>query len=330
MENKILKAEIRGERAVRRIAASIGYVIAAVLLIMVLTQYLKFDPKTGEDITDGKLKQFLKVYENKALIEAAAFSVLASLTCFLPAFLADISTFAVSAASLFIIYQKTLGNITKFPNGFFAMAVCFFGASLYCAVMRSKIYNTKGRRFNLNPLIPLSAFLMLADAFICKKIVDFKYEYEIYNRLVDVTADDYVEKDWGVFEPLLQKIDLCVDSDYISISIVLTFAALIVLVLHNFPRLATLSAGTAAFYTLYKMTVGNIKVASVPIFLVSVFALAAAIAAVSASGHLKDESEYAPEELEEEVDEDDEDELEYLKNKNELEKNGLEMQDFDC
>ena len=55
MENKILKAEIRGERAVRRIAASIGYVIAAVLLIMVLTQYLKFDPKTGEfDLTASK------------------------------------------------------------------------------------------------------------------------------------------------------------------------------------------------------------------------------------------------------------------------------------
>ena len=53
MENKILKAEIRSERAVHRIAASIGYVIAAVLLIMVLTQYLKFDPKTGEEITDG-------------------------------------------------------------------------------------------------------------------------------------------------------------------------------------------------------------------------------------------------------------------------------------
>ena len=171
---------------------------------------------------------------------------------------------------------------------------------------------------------------MLANSFICKKIVDFKYEYEIYNRLVDITADDYVEKDWGAFKPLLQKIDLCVDADYAAISLVLAFVGVIILVLHNFPRLSLLASGTGAAYVLYKITTGSVEAAPVAIFFVAVFALAASVCAVSASQRLRDEAEYPPEELDEDADEDDEDEEEYLSAKKSLEANGLEMQDYDC
>lgn len=330
MENKVIRAEIRNERAFRRISAVIGYVIAAVLMIMLLTLYLKFKPETGEDITDGKLKQFLDVYSNKALLQTVILCVAASLLCYLPAFLADISTLAVAVAALSVMYQKTLGNISKFPNGFFVLSAVFFGASIFCAAKRCTIYNTKGRKFNFNPLVVISSFLMLANSFICKRIVDFKYEYEIYNRLVDITADDYVEKDWGAFRPMLQKIDLCVDADYAAISLVLAFVGVIILVLHNFPRLSLLASGTGAAYVLYKTTVGSIEVAPIAIFFVAVFSVAASVCAVSASQRLRDESEYPPEELDEDAEEDDEDDQEYLDAKKALEANGLEMQEYDC
>lgn len=340
MENKVINAETRSERAVRRVAAALGFVIAAVMCIMLLTAYLKFKPEMKEEIIDeitgeiiqeaseGKLKQFLKVYSNGAMLKVVIFNVVAGILCFLPARLADISTFAVAFASIYVLYQKSLGNISKFPNGFMLTALCFFAAAVYCAVKRNQIFDVKGRKIKINPLIPISSAVMLVSSLICKKIVDFKYEYEVYTRFVDKDAEDFVEKDWGNLRPLLPKIDMCVDTDYISIAIVLAFVAVIILVLHNFPRLAAIAAGVGTFYTLYKITVGTIEVIPLPIFLITVIGTVCAIAAVSATADLKKEKDYADGELDENIDEDDEDELEYQDLKKNLEKNGLEMQDF--
>jgi len=340
MENKVLKAEIRSERGVRRISASLGFVIAAVALIMLLTAYLKFKPEMKEEIideitgeiiqeaSDGKLKQFLHVYSNGALLKIVVFCMGASLLCFLPARFADVSTFAVGCASLYVLYQKTLGNISKFPNGFFLTGLCFFGAAVYCAVKRNQIFNAKGRRLKINSLIPISSLFLFLGSLICKTIVDFKHEYEMYTRLVDQKAEDFVEKDWGNFRPILAKIDICVDADYLSIAIVLAFVAVIVLVLHNFPRLAVVASASGMLYTLHKISVGNVKVVSLTIFFMSVFAVIAAVGAVSSNASLKAEKDYADGELDEDIDEDDEDEAEYMQTKRDFDKNGLEMQDY--
>lgn len=328
MEDKVLKAEIRSERAVRRISASLGFVIVLFVGILFLTAYLKFDPKVGEDVSAGKLEQFFEEYVNKAPLEIAILFFVSSLLCYLPACLADISTFAVGLSTLFVVYQKSVGSITKFPNGVLLVAICFFGASLYCAVKRNQIYNSKGLKIRINTLIPISSAFLLCGAVVCSKIVDFKREYELYNRLADKTEEDFVEKSFGIFEPIAPKIDMCVEADLVSAAIVFVFTALIVLLLHNFPRLAALSSLFALFYTLYKITVGSFDLTGMTLFFVPILAAACAISSVSAKLMLKSPEEYAEGELDEELDEDDEDEKEYLENKEALEKHGLEMEDY--
>lgn len=328
MDKKVLTAEARSEKAVRRISASLALVVAAVLLIMILSAYLKFKPQIGEEITDGKLKQFLDKYSNVGLLQSAVITLIAGLLAFLPSYLADASTIFAAAASIMVLYQKSIGNITKFPNGVFITSCVFFAASVYCSVKRNQIFNAKGRRFNLNSTLIISSLVFLANAFVCKKIVAFKAEYELYSRLVDVTAEDFVEKNWGIFEPLISKIDKCVAADYTSIAIVSVFIALIILVLHNFPILASLAATTGTIYTLYKITVSSIAAAPLPIFFMTVFAATLAVASVSSNARLRLTEEYDENELDPDADEDDEDDAEYLETKAELEKNGLEMQDF--
>ena len=208
------------------------------------------------------------------------------------------------------------------------VAICLFGASLYCAVKRRQIYNTKGVKFKLNPLIPISSIIFASGAYMCKRIVDFKLEYETFNRLADRSTEEYLEKDWGNFKPLITQIDSCVDSDCISIAIVLAFVAAIIIVLHNFPRLASVTGFVGLAYTIYKMTVGNVHAAAVTIFFTAIFGAACAVCAVSATGKLKPAEEYDEAELDENIEEDFEDEAEYLENKEALEKNGLDMEDF--
>lgn len=328
MDNKVLTAETRSEKAVRRISASLAFIVFAVLFIMILSAYLKFKPQVGEEVTDGKLKQFLDDYSNMGLFQAAVLIFAAGIFAFLPMIISDISTFFAAFASLMILYQKSIGNIDKFPNGVFVTSCVFFAASVYCSVKRNQILNAGGRKIKPNSPLIISVLVFLANALVCKKIVAFKAEYELYTRMVDTSAEDFVEKNWGIYEPLIQKIDKCVSADYISIAIVSLFIALIILVLHNFPRIASLAATTGVIYTLYKITVASIAAAPLPIFFMTVYAATLAIASVSSNARLKLPEEYDDNELDPDIDEDDEDEAEYLEAKAELEKNGLEMQDY--
>ena len=76
------------------------------------------------------------------------------------------------------------------------------------------------------------------------------------------------------------------------------------------------------------MTVGNVHAAAVTIFFTAVLGAACAVCAVSAAGRLKPAEEYEEAELDDSIEEDFEDEAEYLENKEALEKNGLDMEDF--
>ncbi len=328
MECKLLKREIRSERAVRRITAGVAFVAVAIMCILLLTAYLKFTPETGEEITAGKLKQFLGNYENKIKINIVLLGMVAGLSAFLPAVAADLSVFASCGFAIYMIYQRSLDNIPLFPNLFVAMALVYLAVTVYCSMKRTQIANTKGRKFKFSPLTVIASACIAFASVLCIKIIKVKEEYILYDRFTDKTAEDFVEKEWGEFEPILSYLNTTSAKDYTVLAIALGFLAVIVLVLFTFPRLSLLASASTSAYTLYRITVYEMNVMTLPIFFMTVIAVACCICAVSASGKLRPYTDYEPEELDETLDEDDEDEAEYQHNKEALEKRGLDMEEF--
>ena len=73
--------EIRTEKAVRRLSSALMFFTVVVLAFICLTQYIKFTPEVGEEITDGKLKQFLdNAYADPARIKLLLLSLVAAIS----------------------------------------------------------------------------------------------------------------------------------------------------------------------------------------------------------------------------------------------------------
>lgn len=318
--------EIRTERAVRRISSALMFFVTFVLAFVCLTQYMKFNPQISEEITDGKLKQFLdNAYANPARIKLLALSLLTALSCFLPRRVAIVSTFAAAVSALYLVHLYSSASLSLYPNGFLIIYFVFFGVSLWCAASRHAVSVRENRLLPYHSLSLLAVAIYGFSAFLSATVVRVGEEYEHYMKFTDKSAEDFVEKDWGEFEPFLKQIGNATDGAYEKLAIVAFFVLLTVAVLYNFRKLAAL-VGTG--YTVYLVFVTHKPHFIAMALLLSFCAFMANACLLVASGERTFDSVRGVAEDESEDDEELEDKAEYESAKAALEEKGLEMEDF--
>lgn len=326
MKQEELNRNIRTERAFRRISSGLVFFAVAVLGLIVLSAYLKFKPQIGEEITDGKLKQFLdNSYTNKALVKLAIFSFVAGVLRFLPARFSFVSIFTDSALLVFFMHIHSFDIIKTYPNGFLAVYCIYMASALCCASMR---YNN-ARNADKKPLVPalsvLSASVSFGIAYLCIRMENLKTEYADYQKYMKYTQDAE-EREFGDFEMIVDRLDANSPGVLISMAIIMISIGLITLVLFKFPRLSAIAPTVGAYVMLKTVTLGDIYTLRLPLFLMSVVAVAAILAIPTSDGHLLYDPD--PEELDENADEDDEDDAEYEQMRAEFEKNGCDLEDY--
>lgn len=326
MKQEELNRNIRTERAFRRISSGLVFFAVAVLALIVLSAYLKFKPQIGEEITDGKLKQFWEnSYTNKALIKLAIFTLAAGVLNFLPARFSCVSLFTNTALFVYFMHVHSFDIIKTYPNGFLAVYAVYFAASLCCASMR---YNN-ARNSGKTPLVPalsiLSASISFGIAYICIRLDNLKTEYSDYLKYMKY-VEDAEEKEFGDFEMIVDRLDANAPGALVTMSIIMIFIGLITLALFKFPRLSVVAPTVGAYIMLKTVTLGEIYTLRLPFFFMSIMAVAAILAIPNSDGHLLYEPD--PEELDENADEDDEDDEEYEKMRVEFEKNGCDLEDY--
>lgn len=327
MKQEEITRNLRTERAFRRISSGLMFFAVAVTALIVLSAYLKFKPAVGEEITDGKFKQFLDdSFKNRAMIKLALLSVIAGVSCFLPAKLASGSLFAAAGTYAYYIHVRSTVNIETYPNGYLMVYTVFFGAALCCAALRMKNQASMGKEPPVNALSLLSSAILLGSAALSFKLDSLTRVYAEYNSFGRL-EENAEEMDFGEFEMIVSKLELNAPDTLVRYAIILIFVALITLVLSRFPRLSVIAPAVIAGYSLYIITVEKLVSMSLVFFIMSLMALAAVIA-IPAS-RITPVLYPDPDEFDENGDEDDgEDDAEYEENRKELEKNGLEMEEF--
>ncbi len=316
--------EIRTERAVRRISSALMFFVVVVLAFVCLTQYMKFKPQTGEDITDGKLKQFLdNAYANPARIKLLVISLLAALSCFLPRRAAIVSTFAATVSALYLVHLYSSASLSLYPNGFLMIYLAFFGISLWCAASRHAVSVREGRLLPYHSLSTLAVAVYGFVAFLSATIVRVGEEYEYYIKFTDMSAEDFVEKDFGEFEPFLKQIGSATDGAYEKLAIVSFFVLLMIAVLYRFRKLAAL-VGTG--YTVYVIYIIHKPYFIAMALLLMFCALTANACLLVGAGEYTLSRNNADGYGED--DEEREDDEEYESARKSLEEKGLDMEDF--
>ena len=326
MKQEEITRNIKTERAFRRISSGLIFFALAVLGIILLSEYLKFKPQIGEEITDGKLKQFLdNSYSNKAIIKLALFSFVAGVLNFLPARFASISLFANSAAFVFFTHVHSLSLIKTYPNGFLAVYCVYFAAAICCAAMRYNNAKCAQNALPVSALTLLSASASFGIAYICLRLEKLRNEYSAYLKYSKY-LEEGEEREFGDFEMIVSRLEANVPGALTSMAIIMIFIGLITIVLFRFPRLSVIAPAYGAYLLLKTVTVGDIYSLRLPLFLLSLVAVAAAIAIPASSA--RPLYEPSPEELDENADEDDEDDAEYEEIKAEFEKNGATLEEY--
>ena len=326
MKQEELNRNIRTERAFRRISSGLVFFAVAVLGIIILSAYLKFKPQIGEEITDGKLKQFINnSYTNKAIIKLAIFSLVAGILNFLPARFACVSLFASSGLFVYFMHVHSFEIIKTYPNGFLAVYAVYFAAALCCASMR---YNN-ARNSGKAPLIPaltlLSASISFGIAYLCIRMERLKTEYSDYLKYMNY-VEDAEEKDFGDFKMIVDRLDANAPGALATMAIIMIFIGLITIALFKFPRLSVIAPAFGSYLMLKTTTLGDIYTMKLALFFMSVMAVAAILAIPTSDGSLLYEPD--PEELDENADEDDEDDEEYEQIRAEFEKNGCNLEEY--
>ena len=316
--------EIRTEKTVRRVASALMFFVVVVLAFVCLTQYMKFKPQTGEDITDGKLKQFLdNAYANPARIKLLVISLLAALSCFLPRRAAIVSTFAATVSALYLVHLYSSASLSLYPNGFLMIYLAFFGISLWCAASRHAVSVREGRLLPYHSLTAIAVTVYGFIAFLSTTVVRVGEEYEHYIKFTDMSAEDFVEKDFGEFEPFLKQIGNATDGSYEKLAIVAFFVLLMVVVLYRFRKLAAL-VGTG--FTVYLVYIIHKPAFTAMALLLMFCAITANACLLVGAGEHTLSRNNTDEEGED--DEKREDEAEYESARKELEEKGLDMEDF--
>ena len=326
MKLEELNRNIRTERALRRISSGLVFFAVAVLGLIILSAYLKFKPQIGEEITDGKLKQFIdNSYTNQALIKLTVFSLVAGILSFLPARFACVSLFVNSGLFVYFMHVRSYDIIKTYPNGFLAVYAVYFAAALCCASMRYNNARNSGKK----PLIPaltlLSASISFGIAYLCIRVEKLNGEYSDYLKYLKY-VEDAEERKFGDFQMIVTRLDANAPGALISMAIIMIFIGLITVTLFKFPRLSVIAPAIGAYIMLKTTTLGEIYTLRMPLFFMSVMAVAALLAIPSSDGSLLYEPD--PAELDENVDEDDEDDEEYEKIRSEFEKNGCALEDY--
>ncbi len=327
MNPEEIKKNQRTEKAFRHFSGALMFLAAAVLAIIVLSAYLKFKPEIGEEITDGRLKQFLdKSFPNFALPKLALLSLVAGVLCFLPEKAAVVSLFASAGAVAYYFHVRECYVISPFPNGFLCVYVVFFGVSLCCAALRMKNRASLGKTCFFNELSALSSAIMLGVSAIAIYLDGLTEEYRKYINC-EMNLDEVEERDFGDLELVVPRLELNEPSALIRLAIVFIFLALITLVLSRFPRLSLAAPLYGAFYSLYMATIDNIATMRLVFFFLALMAFAC-VASIPAS--LVTPEQYPDfDEFDENGSEDDgEDDGEYEAIKQDLEKKGLATEEF--
>lgn len=326
MKQEELNRNIRTERAFRRISSGLVFFAVAVIGLIILSAYLKFKPQIGEEITDGKLKQFWdNSYTNKALIKLAIFTLAAGLLNFLPARFACVSLFTNSALFVYFMHVRSFDVIKTYPNGFLAVYAVYFAAALCCASMRYNNARNSGRK----PLIPaltlLSASVSFGIAYLCIRMEKLTTEYADYQRYMKF-VEDAEEREFGDLEMVVGRLDSNAPGALVTMAIIMIFIGIITIVLFKFPRLSVIAPTVGSYLMLKTTTLGDIYTLRLPLFFMSVMAVAAILAIPASDGRLLYEPD--PAELDEDADEDDEDDAEYEQMRAEFEKNGCDLEDY--
>lgn len=326
MKQEELNRNIRTERAFRRISSGLVFFAVAVLVLILLSAYLKFKPQIGEEITDGKLKQFIdNSYTNKALIKLTLFSLVAGLLNFLPARFACVSLFANSGLFVYFMHVRSFDVIKTYPNGFLAVFAVYLAASLCCASMRHNNARNSGKA----PLIPaltlLSASISFGIAYLCIRMEILKTEYSDYLKYMKY-VEEAEEKEFGDFEMIVDRLDANAPGALVTMAIIMITIGLITIALFRFPRLSVIAPAIGSYIMLKTTTLGDIYTMKLVFFFMSVMAVAAILAIPTSDGRLLYDPD--PEELDEDADEDDEDDAEYEQIRAEFEKNGCDLEDY--
>jgi hypothetical protein len=326
MKQEEITRNIKTERAFRRISSGLVFFAFAVLGLIVLSAYLKFKPQIGEEITDGKFKQFWdNSYTNKALIKLAAATFVVGVLRFLPARAAFVSMFADSALLVYFMHVHSFGIIKTYPNGFLATYCIYFAAALCCASMRYNNARNSGKAPVFPALSALSASVSFGIAYLCIKMENLKTEYADYQKYMRF-VEDAEERKFGEYEMIIDRLDANSPGALVSMAIIMMFIGLITLVLFKFPRLSVIAPIVGSYVMLKAVTVGTIYTLRLPLFFMTIMAIAAILSIPTSDGHLLYEPD--PEELDENADEDDEDDAEYEEIRAEFEKNGCDLEDY--
>ncbi len=322
-----IQRNIRTEKAFRRFSGALMIFAVAVIALITLSAFLKFEPKVGEDITDGKLKQFLDAaFKNRALVKLAILSLIAGVLSFLPDKGAFLSLFSSTAAVSFYYHVRESVKIEPFPNGFLCVYTVFFGATLCCAALRFKNRASMEKRIYPSSLSILASAILLGISALSYKLDRLTVQYEEYVRFGNQGAEGE-KMDFGDFHVVVEKLKYNNSDILIRTAILFAFLGLITLVLSKFPRMSIAAPAYGFFYILYNITVERIVSMKFVFFTLGAMAIAA-VAAIPASP-VTPTAFPEPDEFDENGDEDDgEDDGEYEEIKKEFEERGQTLEEY--
>ncbi len=348
MKPEEIKRNIRTENAFRHFSAALMFIAVAVLALIILSAYLKFEPelppkKDSAETTEaiegaesaepeeelkGKLGQFLdSSFQNRALPKLALLSLMAGILCFLPEKYAVVSLFASTGTVAYYFHIRESYTIKPFPNGFLCFYAVFFAVTLCCAALRMKNRAAEERKnFYVSELSALSSAIMLGMAALAFKLDKLTKEYAEYIRIGQLD-EDAEEKTFGEFENVVANLSKNQPDVLMKLGIVMIFLALITLVLTKFPRLSILAPSYAVVYVLYNATVAELVSMRLVFFLLAIMAFAA-VAAIPSRLVTPTVCPEFDEFDENGSEDDDEDEDEYEENKKALEADGKVMEEY--